>query len=78
MIALNSNSWPFKIDEIHDYAFMSNFLSKKECEEIIKIGNNKRVNEATVFGKNNVYKEKFSNIFYEVDKTFKKIKQINH
>lgn len=54
MIELNSNSWPFKIDEIHDYAFMSNFLSKKECEEIIKIGNNKRVNEATVFGKNNV------------------------
>ena len=73
MIALNSNSWPFKIDEIHDYAFMSNFLSKKECEEIIKIGNNKRINEATVFGKDNVsvwktrrqrFKDKSKKTFY--------------
>ncbi len=31
-----------------------------------------------IFGKNNVYKDKFANIFYEGNKTFKKIKQINH
>ena len=31
-----------------------------------------------VFGKNNVYKDKFSNIFYEVNKTFKKIQQVGN
>ena len=30
-----------------------------------------------IFGKNNVYKDKFSNIFSEVNETFKKIKNIN-
>ena len=30
-----------------------------------------------IFGKNNVYKDKFSNIFNEVNETFKKIKNIN-
>ena len=30
-----------------------------------------------IFGKNNVYKDKFANVLEEVNKTFKKIKQIN-
>jgi len=30
-----------------------------------------------IFGKNNVYKDKFSNVFNEVNETFKKIKSIN-
>ena len=30
-----------------------------------------------IFGKNNVYKDKFVNILSEVNKTFKKIKQMN-
>ena len=30
-----------------------------------------------VFGKNNVYKDKFANVLEEINKTFKKIKQIN-
>ena len=30
-----------------------------------------------IFGKNNVYKDKFANILDEVSETFKKIKQIN-
>ena len=29
-----------------------------------------------IFGKNNVYKDKFKNVLYEVNETFKKIKQI--
>ena len=28
-----------------------------------------------IFGKNNVYKDKFANVLNEVNKTFKKIKQ---
>ena len=30
-----------------------------------------------IFGKNNVYKDKFANVLEEVNKTFKKIKQID-
>ena len=30
-----------------------------------------------IFGKNNVYKDKFANVLDEVNETFKKIKQIN-
>ena len=30
-----------------------------------------------IFGKNNVYKDKFTNVLEEINKTFKKIKQIN-
>ena len=29
-----------------------------------------------IFGKNNVYKDKFADVLYEVNETFKKIKQI--
>ena len=31
-----------------------------------------------IFGKNNVYKDKFANVLDEVNETFKKIKQINN
>ena len=31
-----------------------------------------------IFGKNNVYKDKFENVLNEVSETFKKIKQINN
>jgi len=31
-----------------------------------------------IFGKNNVYKDKFANVLEEINKTFKKIKQIDY
>ena len=31
-----------------------------------------------IFGKNNVYKDKFADVLYEVNETFKKIKQIEN
>ena len=31
-----------------------------------------------IFGKNNVYKDKFADVLYEVNETFKKIKQIKN
>ena len=31
-----------------------------------------------IFGKNNVYKDKFANVLCEVNETFKKIRQINN
>ena len=59
MIVLNSHCWPFKIDEIHDFAYVPKFLSKEECEEIIKIGNKKRISDGTIFStkKNKVVKD---------------------
>jgi hypothetical protein len=33
-----STSWPFKLDEVHPYAFWKNAFSKEECLKIIKIG----------------------------------------
>jgi ribonuclease P protein component len=59
-----------------------NKIKRKLKYAIQKISKEKQVIDLNytyvIFGKNNVYKDKFSNIFYEVDKTFKKIKQINH
>ena len=31
-----------------------------------------------IFGKNNVYKDKFVNVLFEINKTFKKIKQMSN
>ena len=31
-----------------------------------------------IFGKNNVYKDKFASVLYEVNETFKKIKQVGN
>ena len=31
-----------------------------------------------IFGKNNVYKDKFTNVLSEVNETFEKIRQINN
>ena len=31
-------SWPFKLDEVFNYAYWDNFLSKKECDQIVSMG----------------------------------------
>tara|TARA_R110001606_G_scaffold134791_1_gene271440 strand:+ start:163 stop:753 length:591 start_codon:yes stop_codon:yes gene_type:complete len=36
-------SWQFQTDKINLYAFKDNFLSAKECDLIIKIGNEKKL-----------------------------------
>ena len=46
----NSYSWSFKLDKIHDYAYYDNFLSKKECEEIIKLAKTKQLIEGSIYG----------------------------
>jgi PKHD-type hydroxylase len=40
--------WPLRVDNIYPYAYINNFLSKEECENIIKIGKNKGLKEAKV------------------------------
>tara|TARA_R110000803_G_scaffold179053_1_gene241484 strand:+ start:3013 stop:3630 length:618 start_codon:yes stop_codon:yes gene_type:complete len=34
----NNTCWTFKLDHVHTYSYVENFLSKKECEKIIEIG----------------------------------------
>jgi hypothetical protein len=34
---INNSTWAFYLDQIYSYAFLDDFLSKDECEKIIKI-----------------------------------------
>ena len=43
-------SWEFTIDHIHQYAFIHNFLSKEECEKIIKKGKELKLKKGTILG----------------------------
>ena len=43
-------SWEFTSDHIHQYAFIRNFLSKEECEKIIKKGKELKVKKGTILG----------------------------
>jgi PKHD-type hydroxylase len=52
MNIINSHAWPFKLDEIHTFAYIKNFLSKEECNKIIKIGTEKKIQEGSVFATN--------------------------
>jgi PKHD-type hydroxylase len=56
---MNSDNWPFKIDEVSDFAYVENFLTEEECKEIIKIGNNKEQKDAVIIGNN---KQKVSKV----------------
>ena len=49
--SLKDTSWPFKLDTVHNYAFWEKAFSKKECNEIIKIGKKKNLIKGLV--KNN-------------------------
>ena len=62
-------------------AVVRNKIKRKLKSAIQKILKEKKLIDLSytylIFGKNNVYKDKFSNIFSEVNETFKKIKNIN-
>tara|TARA_B110000438_G_C15562960_1_gene541972 strand:+ start:190 stop:546 length:357 start_codon:yes stop_codon:yes gene_type:complete len=63
-------------------AVKRNKIKRKLKYAVQKILNEKKLIDLNytyvIFGKDNVYKDKFSNIFDEVNKTFKKIKQIGN
>ena len=54
-------SWQFNLDEINLYAFKDNFLSPLECDQIIEIGNTKKL-EVGNTKDNNKQKTRKSNI----------------
>ena len=37
-MSISNTSWTFQIDHVNTYAYIENFLTKEECEKIIKIG----------------------------------------
>jgi len=43
-------TWAFKSDEVQAWAYQKEFLSKIECEKIIKYANNLSKNKGSVFG----------------------------
>ena len=63
-------------------AVVRNKIKRKLKYAVQKISKESRIIDLNctyvVFGKNNVYKDKFVNIFSEVSKTFKKIRRMNN
>ena len=61
-------------------AVTRNKIKRKLKYAVQKISKEKRIIDLNytyvIFGKNNVYKDKFENVLNEVNETFKKIKQI--
>ena len=61
-------------------AVMRNKVKRKLKSAVQKISKQKELIDLNytyiIFGKNNVYQDKFNNVLEEVNKTFKKIKQI--
>ena len=60
--ALNATHYCiFKLDEVNLYAYQTNFLSPKECEDIIKQGKSKKLEKGNT-SNNNLNKTRKSNI----------------
>ena len=63
-------------------AVTRNKIKRKLKYAVQKISKEKRIIDLNytyvIFGKNNVYKDKFANVLSEVNETFKKIRQINN
>ena len=63
-------------------AVMRNKIKRKLKYAVQKISKEKRIIDLNytyvIFGKNNVYKDKFSDVLYQVNETFKKIKKMGN
>ena len=63
-------------------AVTRNKIKRKLKHAVQKISKEKRLIDLNytyvIFGKNNVYKDKFANVLSEVNETFEKIRQINN
>jgi len=63
-------------------AVTRNKIKRKLKYAVQKISKEKRTIDLNytyvIFGKNNVYKDKFANVLSEVNETFEKIRQINN
>ena len=63
-------------------AVTRNKIKRKLKYAVQKISKENKIielnNTYVIFGKNNVYKDKFENVLNEINVTFKKIKQINN
>jgi len=60
------NNWLFNPDHVNSYAYLNDFLSKDECNEIINIAKNKGYENGIVYGKNPFSKVRQSNICWLV------------
>ena len=81
----NSNKYlniSFVVKKNIGKAVTRNKIKRKLKYAIQKISKEKKLIDLNytyvIFGKNNVYKDKFANVLSEVNETFEKIKQINN
>ena len=51
-MSISNTSWTFQIDHVNTYAYIENFLTKEECEKIIKIGKELNLDLGTVSPEN--------------------------
>jgi len=50
-----SYPWPFELNDVYHYAYVKDFLSKKECEQIISIGRKRGLKEGQSSYNNDKY-----------------------
>ena len=88
----NSRNFKKKINEYLNISFVMkknignavtrNKIKRKLKYAVQKISKEKQLIDLNytyvIFGKNNVYKDKFANVLSEVNETFKKVRQINN
>lgn len=79
---LRNTSWPFKVEEIHKYAFWEKAFSVEECEVIKSVGKQKGLIRGTIFKQenlNNNYRDSEISWLYPSDNlefVFKKITDV--
>lgn len=49
-----NGAWPFKIDHVENWAFQNGVFTKKECEELIELGNKKLIKAHVIGGDQSV------------------------
>ena len=81
IIQKTSTNWPFEIDKIESWAYFEKAFSKKECEDLIKIGKKQKMQKGLVSSENKLSKNRdcsISWIYPSVDtqKYFQKLTDI--
>jgi len=76
-----STNWPFEIDKIESWAYFEKAFSKKECEDLIKIGKKQKMQKGLVGSENKLSKNRDCNISWiypsvDTQKYFQKLTDI--
>lgn len=59
--------WPFEMETVSDHCAIENFLTSEECEKIIKLGQQKKLNKAITFEGKSPIRESYISWIYPTD-----------